>query len=326
MTVLFITRKYPPAIGGMETFSYGLTQALGKDCTVRYIKNRPWALLNSVWMSRRFDVIQLGDGVLTGLGVFIKKLFHKPIVVTVHGLDVTYRPKWYQAYIRWSLQRIDQVVCVSEATEQAVKKRLSINCVVIPHGVTVADWQLGKDRCRHLLFVGRLVPRKGCRWFVEQVFPHLPSDIELDIIGSGEEFDALPTSDRIHKYGSVDRDQLQQYYQTSWLLVMPNIVVPGDMEGFGMVALEAGACGLPVVAANLEGIRSAVIDGQTGFLVESGNVAAWVAAIERVLTHPFDAQQIRSQVAQHYSWEQVKQHYQAVYQSLTHYGDGHSPR
>ncbi|EKD78274.1 MAG: Glycosyl transferase, group 1 [uncultured bacterium] len=328
MRILFITRKYPPAIGGMETFSYGLTQALADQCTVLNLK-KPWCK----W--QHYDVIHIGDGVLAGLGVVLKKLFRKPVVITVHGLDVTYRPGWYQRYIRWALPKLDAVVCVSSATADQVKQRIqSQRLEIIPNGVDVEQWpvnqEIGKNRC--LLFVGRLVPRKGCAWFVEHVLPQL-TDIHLHIVGTGPELPhiqalvkQLKLDDRVRFHGQVSAGDLRKHYTNAQALIMPNIVIPGDMEGFGFVAVEAGACGLPVIATDLEGIRSAVIDGQTGFLVESGNVAAWVAAVQRILTTPLSAQDIRSRVQQHYSWNQVKRHYQTIYQSITVYGKSHDIR
>lgn len=322
MNILFITRKYPPAIGGMETFSFGLTQALGAQCTVLNLK-RP--SLRSLWRWKRYDIIHVGDGVLVGLGVLLKFLLRKPVVVTLHGLDVTYPSRLYQWYIRWALPKLDHLICVSPATTNEVTKRVRPKKIsTIGNGVSVTDWpvntELGKNRC--LLFVGRLVPRKGCAWFIEQIMPQL-HDVHLHVVGDGPELrtchsvvDQLQLGERVRFHGQVSAADLRAHYTNAQALVMPNRVIPGDMEGFGLVAVEAGACGLPVVAADLEGIRAAVIDGQTGFLVESENVAAWVAAIERVLATSFSAQGIRMIVQQHYSWEAISQRYSTVYQTL----------
>jgi glycosyltransferase involved in cell wall biosynthesis len=60
------------------------------------------------------------------------------------------------------------------------------------------------------------------------------------------------------------------------LFVQPNIPVPGDMEGFGLVTIEAAMRGTPVVAADLEGIKDAVVDGHTGILLAPQDGQAWV--------------------------------------------------
>ena len=76
---------------------------------------------------------------------------------------------------------------------------------------------------------------------------------------------------------------------------MPNISVPGDVEGFGIVAIEAAACGTPVVASDIQGIRDAVIDGETGFLLEERNVAAFVGAIRKGAA--FDREMIKKRLS-----------------------------
>jgi phosphatidylinositol alpha-1,6-mannosyltransferase len=67
---------------------------------------------------------------------------------------------------------------------------------------------------------------------------------------------------------------------------MPNIVVPGDMEGFGIVMLEAGACGLPTLAADLEGIRDVVEEGVNGWFAPSEDAGAFIARVESLLDDP----------------------------------------
>ncbi|MBI4407819.1 MAG: glycosyltransferase family 4 protein [Candidatus Kerfeldbacteria bacterium] len=325
MRILFITRKYPPSIGGMETFSYGFSQALGADCTVLNVKAKPWAILQCFWMAKQYDVIHLGDGVLAGLGVLLKWWSRKPVTVTIHGLDVTYRRFGYQRYIRWCLPKLSAVCCVSQATATVTP----VPSTVIPNGITIADWpvnsELGKNRC--LLFVGRLVERKGCAWFLEQVLPKLDKAIHFHIVGTGPELERcqllverLKLKDRVRFHGIVSSANLAKHYCNAQALVMPNIAVPHNMEGLGMVALEAGACGLPVVAADLEGMKDVVIDGTTGLLVESGNVTAWIKAIQHsmdTMNQPFSASVIRQTVADRFDWHTVKQHYLDLFYGLS---------
>src|SRR5690625_7613993 len=76
--------------------------------------------------------------------------------------------------------------------------------------------------------------------------------------------------------GRLSEVDLSRLYRGADLFVMPNIPVEGDMEGFGVVMLEAGLSGLPVVASSLEGILDVVEEGNNGHLIESGN--GWEAA------------------------------------------------
>jgi len=70
------------------------------------------------------------------------------------------------------------------------------------------------------------------------------------------------------------------------VFLAPNIPVPGDMEGFGLVTVEAAMRGTPVVAAGLEGIKDAVVNGRTGILLPPADVTAWVSELTGQLAVP----------------------------------------
>jgi glycosyltransferase involved in cell wall biosynthesis len=93
---------------------------------------------------------------------------------------------------------------------------------------------------------------------------------------------------------------------------MPNIRVEGDVEGFGIVAIEAAIQGLPVVASNIEGINDAIIEGHNGFLVESGNAQAFEDKVRYILDKqdPNDLSKQVSEYTKHnYSWKHVSDLY-----------------
>lgn len=137
--------------------------------------------------------------------------------------------------------------------------------------------------------VGRQVKRKGFSWFVDQVMPKLPAHVHYWLAGDGPEAGQIAhvihrrgLSDRVRLLGLVDERTLMALYRRADLFVMPNIVVSGDMEGFGVVMLEAGACGLPTLAADLEGIRDVITDSQNGYLRPSGDAEAFAASIRQL--------------------------------------------
>ncbi len=94
---------------------------------------------------------------------------------------------------------------------------------------------------------------------------------------------------------------------------MPNIVVPGDMEGFGIVMLEAGACGLPTLAADLEGIRDVVEEGVNGWFAPSGDADAFVARITTLVGDPealhSASQRTAEYVARTFRWDRTAERY-----------------
>lgn len=137
-----------------------------------------------------------------------------------------------------------------------------------------------------LLSVGRHVERKGFHWFARQVMPLLPADTHYLLTGKGPMTPAIQRAigaagleGRVHLLDRVTQEELSRLYLGADLFVMPNLPVAGDMEGFGLVLVEAALSGLPAVAADLEGIRDVVSPGVNGTLVESGNAGAFVEAI-----------------------------------------------
>src|SRR5579884_1731529 len=104
MKVLFVTRKFPPSVGGMQLFAHDLSQALATTTDVKLIKwsgdgrvkavliALPYLFIRSFWalLWHKVDVIHLQDSLLTPGGRLLSLIFRKPYVVVIHGLDITY--------------------------------------------------------------------------------------------------------------------------------------------------------------------------------------------------------------------------------------------
>ncbi len=168
-------------------------------------------------------------------------------------------------------------------------------------------------------FVGRIQPHKGPEVLVRTVAemvthsPHLRAKLALIVMGgpSGngskepERLAALAkflgVEDIVHFMPPCPREDLADWYRASDL-----VCVPSYSESFGLVALEAQACGTPVVATAVGGLRTAVSDGISGALVDGHDPRAWSAVISRLLMDP--AQRVRLSVgalehASHFGWE-----------------------
>jgi phosphatidylinositol alpha-1,6-mannosyltransferase len=153
------------------------------------------------------------------------------------------------------------------------------------------------------------------------------ADCVLLIAGSGifaqraqSVIDKKGLGESVFMLGKVDEEVLGFLYNTSDVFIMPNIPVEGDMEGFGLVALEAASCALPVVASNLEGIRAAIQDGKNGFLIEPRNAERFAKTITKLLEN--DAlrksygAQAREFTLKTYGWERVAQYYLKLFNAL----------
>lgn len=317
MRVLCVTRAYPPVVGGMEKLSAEFTQALAAHADVQLIANRwgkralpfflPRAALRLRSQAQTVDVVHLGDALMTVLLPFIPRAGKRPVVaVTLHGLDIRYPNAFYRALLRRFLPRVDLALCISRFVEQEFRQRfpgvasMVVNpCIAEPIEPASANREELRSLLRRsvsdgplLLSVGRLVPRKGLAWFVERVLPLIPA-AQLLVIGDGPESSRIVSAAeragvaaRVIFAGSQSRAVLTAAYRTADIFVMPNIPVAGDAEGFGLVALEAASAGLPVLAADLEGIPDAVIEDQTGVLIPALDVAAWTHTIQELLGSP----------------------------------------
>ena len=167
---------------------------------------------------------------------------------------------------------------------------------------------------RFILFVGRLVRRKGAAWFANQVVPLLPDDVGFKVVGTPwdrDEVAAVEAAPRTSYLGRVGQEDLSRLRHAAALTVMPNRAVgAADMEGFGLAALEAVAANSLLVASGIEGIKDAVIDGSTGFLLPEGEPQIWATKIRELLDWPMDRrvqflENARAVLKRQYSWDRV---------------------
>ncbi|MEO1062679.1 MAG: glycosyltransferase [Actinomycetota bacterium] len=144
------------------------------------------------------------------------------------------------------------------------------------------------------LFVGRIQPLKGLDVAVRALARSEHPELRLSVVGgpSGAEgrrtlaevralADELGVADRIDQHPPQPHHLLSTYYRAADVVVMPS-----RSESFGLVALEAAACGTPVVATAVGGLRSLVHHGETGFLVEGRDPDGFAHGIDRVLGDP----------------------------------------
>lgn len=283
--------------------------------------------------ARDADVVHIGDPVLSFIGWLIKKVLRKKVVVTVHGLDVTYSNSLYQMYLALFLKRFDRYLPISEHAKNLLTQRpVSGTVSVIRPGIRDRMYDLSKTRndltrivslpidAKVLFTAGRLVKRKGHAWFIENVLPELPANTHYVIAGDGSERETIMRTtqrvnlkNRVHLLGRVSDADLKILYNTADAFIQPNIVVPGDAEGFGLVVREAASCGLPIIASRIEGLADAVSGGNNGVLVESENAEQWISAVSQQLATPQNKEAIRSYTISHSKWSDVvRDFYRAI--------------
>jgi glycosyltransferase involved in cell wall biosynthesis len=375
MSVLFVSHKYPPAVGGMEKQSYELisryTSAYGgykivhegRESIVAFFWRLKSRVKTMIATHPDIDTIHLNDGLMAALWWAIGIKMDKRIVVTLHGLDVVFPLGIYQ---KWALPKVakamDAFVCVSSATREECLKRgfdpekVSVVKNGVDHSIqnkSIIDVELVsknygiKPQDKLILGIGRPVKRKGFSWWVEHVLPILPRDYRYIHIGDippppgammrlipkpilklwhlfmGITNDATRLSvlsqqadyqDQMILAGRVDDATKEALIARADLVIMPNIVDPGDMEGFGLVSLEAAIMGKTVLASGIEGITDAIIDGKNGFLVKAGDHVDWQKKIVYHATHrDLSAEDIQRYTIENYKWAYMVDGYRKVF-------------
>ena len=351
LRVLFISRAYPPIVGGIENQNAALSVWLKEHAKVTTLANRfgkkflpiflPYALCRALFMARSFDAVLLGDGVLSIVGWAVKIFFPKKAVLSViHGLDITYPLFLYQAlWVRVFIPKLDALIAVGNETI-AVGENHGIakeKFEFVPNGIdpeqhynpnfTHNDLEgiignVRKDQTV-ILTAGRLAHRKGVAWFIRNVLPSLSKEIIYVVAGDGSDRDAIrsaveetKTFERVKLLGYVSDRARDILMNTCDLFVQPNIPVPGDVEGFGITPIEAASCGIPVIVSRLEGLKDAFTDNKNGIFAEPEDANDWKEKIERMLSDKSArkafGERARHYTAEHYNWKTISACYAGI--------------
>jgi phosphatidylinositol alpha-1,6-mannosyltransferase len=369
MRLLVVSQDFPPAIGGIQTYTWELVRR---------------------WADRDAHLVVVapdGDGhadVDASLPAHVTRVGTRPDLLPITGIpavrtfarriraDAAFHAQWQTVgaslLSRWSTGYPRRIVCAAHGRELLFNpasdipllgsaydmlRRLVLRgadiftpvsrytaglleelgvpddrITIVPNGTDPDRFQpVDTSVLRHeldlegqpiLLTVGRLVPRKG----VDTTLRALPGLLETVpdamylVVGTGpdrERLDRLAVDigvrDHVRFAGQVPFAHLPAYYSLADAFVMPSREARPDVEGFGLVFLEAGACGTPVVGARAGGIPDAVQDGTTGLLVPPADPKALADALTRLLTTPELAEHLgrggRHHAVHEASWDHV---------------------
>lgn len=260
--------------------------------------------------SGRFDVLHVHWPIPHGLiGLVAKRASGLPLVSTFHGVELTWTARkmpWLRPFLRRLIRSSDAVTANSSHTERLIRAEVARNVERIPfgaalepvpgihprtHASTPENGERNPESPFRLLFVGRLVERKG----LAHLFDALASlrgrrAVTLDIVGDGplrgtleERARELGLGDSVRFRGFVPADDLGRAFAAADAFVLPAIEdSKGDVEGLGVVLIEAQMHGLPVIASASGGIVDIVQHERTGLLVPPADAPALALAIERL--------------------------------------------
>ncbi len=232
--------------------------------------------------------------------IWVQKLLNPKAktICILHGTEVNLPNKFLRMLTHHSIYQFQKIVSVSNFTESLLPNWIlqrHKNRLIIPNGLDISDFNITKSFALKgnpsLLTVGHVSPRKGQHRMIKALrdvkkqFPEvvyhivgIPLDKEnLENIAS-----ELGVRDRIVFHGAIaEHSDLWSYYNASDIFILLSENQPnGDVEGFGIVALEANALGTPVIGAKYCGVEEAVNNGISGVLVDGNNAEEIVQAID----------------------------------------------
>lgn len=325
-----------------DTTSYDAAWA--RDFGVRVVRDRSRVLLPSPRVARNVrrlvressaDVACFGAAAPLGLlAPTLRRAGVKRIVALTHGHEV-----WWAKVFPFSLaihrigKTIDVMTYLGEFTHVAIAKALPEKArdamIKMAPGIDVAHFspdtnsvrlrkELGLTQKAVIVSVGRLVHRKGQDRLIEalpQIRKLIPN-VHLLLIGQGPYRATLEkiarkvgVMDSVTFIGRVPYEQLASYIQVGDLFAMPSRSrwAGLEVEGLGIVYLEASACGLPVIAGNSGGAPDAVVEGETGFVVDGTKIDSIADAVITLLKDPDRAKAMgaagRAWIVKEWSWD-----------------------
>ncbi|WP_434966154.1 glycosyltransferase [Janibacter indicus] len=254
------------------------------------------------------------------------------VLYSAQNLDKRYPPPF--AWIeRWSLRHATAVsVCNDEAGRIVERKGLTGRAVTIGLGIDTEDFRPGPPRepgaTTRVGYAGRLAPHKGVDVLIEAIA--LDPMLRLSIAGAGPQDDGLRAlitrrglEDRVELVGSLDQKLLPDFYRGLDVLSVPSLTTSGWVEQFGRVAVEAMACGTPVVASDSGALPDVV--GGAGLLVPPGDAAALAAALGRAGRDATLRETMRAEGivrARAYDWTAIGGEYVDLYEGVAKSDDG----
>ncbi|MFH1308718.1 MAG: glycosyltransferase family 4 protein [Patescibacteria group bacterium] len=276
-----------------------------------YKLRHPLLFLSCLWkilkISKKVDFVHsFMDYPHSFLAALVAMLLRKPLFLTANG---TYSLEpfrmWPDRYFhKFALKQAKKIICISKFTQGEIEKRINLsNLVLINDGIDFKKFfnPLIKKKIKNysmIMGVGILKARKGYHISIPAIaeVKKKYSNIKYYIIGSQANktyFDLLKSliknhslEDNVFFLEEINDKELINFYYLANLFLLTPVNIKDNFEGFGLVYLEANACGKPVIGTYGCGAEDAIIDGVTGLLVPQNNIQKTSEAILKLLDNP----------------------------------------
>lgn len=333
---IFVGRKvFGAAEGASLAIPVGHGMAADISNLVRIAVLRQAGPFVSALSTHRPDLIHAHFAIDGVFALPVAEQLGVPLITTLHGFDVT-RSDWDMLKsgrpslmngVLWRRQlqeRAHLFICVSEFIKRAALSRgfpadrLCVHYIGIDCQTLRPRSGVGEDGL--MVHVGRLVEKKGTTYLLRALAAIKPSfpNAKLVVIGDGplrpsleEEAIQLGIADSVQFLGVRPNSEVLRWISRAAVKVVPSVTASdGDMEGFGIVNIEAGAQGVPVIGFDSGGISEAVKNGHSGLLVPERDVDGLAASITNLLGDPAARARIGANARRH-----VEQHFNIALQT-----------
>lgn len=296
--------KFVPTPNNTTLFTL-LSFVLAAYCAVRY---RP-------------SFVIAASGLTAPQSLLVKTITSCHSVCYLHGLDITYPSRIYQKIFFSSAIRHQTLITNSQNTKNIiVSKKKHNNIIVITPGTNlpVLEDSLPNDKF-NVIFFGRIIERKGLSKFLAHSAPSIIKSVPntvFHIVGSspttteGNELqqchaiiNKLKINKNVKMWGSVSDDELSSLLDQADAHIFPLIDIPGDVEGFGMVALEAASYGTPTFAFSCGGVSDAIEHDKSGMLIPPNDYSMMSQKIIEHYNRPTLTKQSCLSFAEKNTWE-----------------------
>jgi len=290
--------------------------------------------LKDIFEREKFDVVHLHSPITPTLPILSIKYSNAKILVgTLHThFEKSYSLILFKKYAQKLLNKLDGIISVSEIGAESLRNYLELKSVIIPNGIDLKTFNEKETTSlcpearmykgsRNIFFIGRFDPRNKLELLIK-AFPIVKSyvpDAKLIIAGYGifeSNYKKMVTKEfknDIIFIGKLDKTRVDFYS------VADVVCYPTDMSSFGIVLLEAMACGKPLVVPDIRAFRDIINNGENGILVKPGSVHSLAEGIIRILTDNALRKKIGENAkksVRRYDWERVTRDILAFYDDL----------
>jgi glycogen(starch) synthase len=291
------------------------------------------------------DIIHGHDWIAAEQSHLFSNVTGSPVVLTIHATEMGRHQGWLTSRISrivnarelQAIRQADQVIVCSEFMKRELETSLFIQpnrVSVIPNGVNVTDFSINGYPIREVItqknsnfiigFLGRVEWEKGTHHVIDSLKFLPDAKFKVSVIGDGSQLVGLRQKvnrngfqDRVKFHGKVTVEE-----KIRLLAACDVLVIPSSYEPFGIVALEAGAAHIPIIAASVGGLREIISDSRFGFLLEhvdGSEIAKLIREIEREpIAATQSSQELFDRINQHFTWPSIARSTELLYAQVLH--------